>query len=761
MLAALKIPGALVLATVVHLAALAAPAPILDLSPGGGNGVLGLEKPPHGALDGVIYFSGTGEGNSNFELWRTDGTAAGTWKVKELEPGIGGSYPDGFAPLRRYLYFVASQADYGRELWRTDGTSEGTVRISDIDPRAGYGGGIESMVPYQGRLWFIADDGVYGREIYSSDGTAAGTVRVTDLAPGVATLDPRRLVVVGDKLLLFTSGDATGATGGALWRLHAGGFVQVASNLGSGFDHGTLGARIVFSTMQPGGSDPRIWISDGTSAGTSVIENFAGRGFVALGGWLYFAGPYPDQPSGEPPRSALYRTNGTPGGAVRVALPAQVRTLGNMTVHSGHIYFTNLPWTDVTEPGLWRTDGTLEGTVPVVVFPHFDAVGGEIGPPNEIYSLEGLLFFHGYTTQLGRELWLLEPPDRVPEAFAFPSRAEVGAGMDVRSDAILLLGINTATPVSIASGSYSIGCGSVFTSAPGIIRPGDWICARHRTPDGTLASTTSTLTIGDVSATFTSTTAATAEAGQVSAYYDAILSRPPETGAIDYWLGQADRVEALGADLAEVWYAMGATFFGSPEYLSFGRDSTDFVRDLYAAFFNRVADDSGLEYWTSEIAAGLPREAVLTSFLFSPEFTSRTRERFGDSAARAEVNVVLDFYRGILGRLPDDAGFDYWVGRFRDAQCQSSAAIVAEVEAISAGFTTSAEYQQRARTNGQFVSDMYNAFMRRGAERAGVSFWEFQLSSGRRDREAVRRAFISTPEFTARVDAVMAQGCLP
>jgi hypothetical protein len=50
--------------------------------------------------------------------------------------------------------------------------------------------------------------------------------------------------------------------------------------------------------------------------------------------------------------------------------------------------------------------------------------------------------------------------------------------------------------------------------------------------------------------------------------------------------------------------------------------------------------------------------------------------------------------------------------------------------------------------------------MRRGGDLAGVNFWIGQLASGARTRQGVRQAFITTPEFAARVQAVISQGCL-
>ena len=122
---------------------------------------------------------------------------------------------------------------------------------------------------------------------------------------------------------------------------------------------------------------------------------------------------------------------------------------------------------------------------------------------------------------------------------------------------------------------------------------------------------------------------------------------------------------------------------------------------------------------------------------------------------------MMDFYRGLLSRLPDQTGFNYWLQKFRTAQCQGPAAVSAAAEQISSGFTTSPEYLGRGRTNGQYVGDLYNAFLRRGGEPAGVQYWINQLATGAQSRESVRRQFVASPEFQGRVSAIIAQGCLP
>lgn len=152
---------------------------------------------------------------------------------------------------------------------------------------------------------------------------------------------------------------------------------------------------------------------------------------------------------------------------------------------------------------------------------------------------------------------------------------------------------------------------------------------------------------------------------------------------------------------------------------------------------------------------------LLAAFMFSTEFSGFTNAIFGNTAARGEVDAVGDFYRGLLARLPDDGGFNFWVGRFRAAQCQGAGAVTAEVESISKGFTDGGEYQARGRSNPQYVGDLYNAFLRRGGDLGGVQFWINQVATGAQTRDAVRQQFKNSAEFQARVGAIINQGCLP
>lgn len=128
-----------------------------------------------------LYFQAD-DGVHARELWVTDGTSEGTQMLVELRPGdgfYGSSYPNSFAEAGGILFFSADSGEDGndRELWKTNGTAEGTVRVKDIHPTNG--GLPEVITAFGNKVYFKArDDSGNGLELWYSDGTAEGTQKV-------------------------------------------------------------------------------------------------------------------------------------------------------------------------------------------------------------------------------------------------------------------------------------------------------------------------------------------------------------------------------------------------------------------------------------------------------------------------------------------------------------------------------------------------------------------------------------------------------
>jgi ELWxxDGT repeat protein len=169
-------------------------------------------------MNNALYFAAN-DGVHGTELYRSDGTAAGTVLVKDVNPGSGDANPTDLTPVGSTLYFRADDGVHGQELWKTDGTAAGTALVRDLYPGTDASGNVNSSSPsgltnVNGLLYFSAADGVHGRELWQSDGTEAGTTLVQDVNPGGAASDPRNLVAMNNKLF-FSAAD--GVHGRELW----------------------------------------------------------------------------------------------------------------------------------------------------------------------------------------------------------------------------------------------------------------------------------------------------------------------------------------------------------------------------------------------------------------------------------------------------------------------------------------------------------------------------------------------------------------
>ena len=102
--------------------------------------------------------------------------------------------------------------------------------------------------------------------------------------------------------------------------------------------------------------------------------------------------------------------------------------------------------------------------------------------------------------------------DTTPDAFSFSGYVGVSLDSVMESDAIIISGVDTASPISITGGEYSIDGGS-YTSDAGLVSNGQTVTVRQ-TSSGNFSTTTyTTLVIGGVSGTFRLTT------GEAPVYY--------------------------------------------------------------------------------------------------------------------------------------------------------------------------------------------------------------------------------------------------
>src|SRR6056297_734078 len=79
--------------------------------------------------------------------------------------------------------------------------------------------------------------------------------------------------------------------------------------------------------------------------------------------------------------------------------------------------------------------------------------------------------------------------------------------------------------------------------------------------------------------------------------------------------------------------------------------------ELYIAYFNRAPDAIGLNFWGTAFANGTTLEEMATLFVGQDETLAAY-------PAGTSNNVFAEtVYNNVLGRTPDQAGFDFWVGQ--------------------------------------------------------------------------------------------------
>ncbi len=363
-----------------------------------------------------VYFSGLGDVFDGFEPWVSDGSAAGTFMLKNTDASSQNSFPTGFLPLGAKVYFFASS----NQLWVTDGTMDGTVQVAvdlirnisappvlfdgriffsgEID---GDGTGAELMVtdgtipgtqmlvdinptgasaPGQftiagDTLFFVATDGVHGRELWKTDGTAAGTTMVKDINPSGTTLFLSRMATSSDGTLYFTAKDDT--HGFELWRSDGteAGTVMV-KDINEGALSGSasritpVGDKVFFTATTPE-TGTELWVSDGAEAGTHLVKDIregAASGlegalpFAVLGGRVFF------EATTDGDGKELWVSDGSEAGTVMLAdinpgadgsNPTSLAVIGDARVSNGPDVAMLGPENDVFDGG--EGDDSVDG----------------------------------------------------------------------------------------------------------------------------------------------------------------------------------------------------------------------------------------------------------------------------------------------------------------------------------------------------------------------------------------------------------------
>ncbi len=322
-------------------------------------------------VNGTLFFTTGIDNYTGNELWKSDGTLAGTVVVKDINPGTGSSRPGNFTALNGKLYFSAFDG-VGIHLWSSDGTDAATQAVVNT---AGVTLPQTDIAPFaiaKNVLFFNAGTAATGSELYTYDPakSSAGIALVKDISNGSAGSNPLNITGVGDKLVYFSVVNTSGQQ--ELWKSNG---TSAGTKLAKAFDAGgnllsnftDAGLQLLF-TYSSTNTGNELWKSDGTENGTVLIKdiytgnhssNISGITYLKDGGILLNA-------NNGITGNELWVTNGSTSGTVTL------KNINNTTTASSNpslydalavgnqLYFS--AYDPVYGYAPYLTDGTNAGT---------------------------------------------------------------------------------------------------------------------------------------------------------------------------------------------------------------------------------------------------------------------------------------------------------------------------------------------------------------------------------------------------------------
>jgi uncharacterized protein (DUF1501 family) len=222
-----------------------------------------------------------------------------------------------------------------------------------------------------------------------------------------------------------------------------------------------------------------------------------------------------------------------------------------------------------------------------------------------------------------------------------------------------------------------------------------------------------------------------AQRAEVARLYLAYFGRRPDDDGLDYWVG----VRESGQTLAQI----SAAFAASDEFQArYGALSDrQFVELIYRNVMKRDGDPGGINYWRQQLGNGASRGQVMVGFSESAEFKTRTE---GEVKTIDRTGPIGRLYRAYFGRDPDEAGLEHWINTGLD-RSEVSAAFAESGEFRG---------RYGSLSNAEFVALVYRNVMGREPDAAGRNHWVGVLERGT-PRSSVMLEFSDSPEFVRKM----------
>jgi ELWxxDGT repeat protein len=385
-----------------------------------------------------LYFFAS-DGINGLEPWVSDGTAAGTFMLKNINATTDDNSFETFSS--KFLsadstkaYFVANDGITGDELWVTDGTALGTLFVADIFQgingsqikitSAALGSSIRN-----GKLYFFAVNGnggpttFNGEEPWVSDGTPAGTFLLMDIVPGYQGCNssfglPTQFIEYNNKMYFLAVGQ-TAASQTGLYETDGttAGTMQTFSTLFDRINEMIVYNNKIYYTVSDGGSDPRVFSTNGTLAGITFIDtlldadlnNPATCQMTIANNELYF------RVNHNTLGNELHKLDATN----KIKLVKEICAGSSFGLNS-NVYFErklfqvydNNVWflaSDGSASGaqqLWKSDGTAAGTIAVSPLNSDGGWAGGYLNPYDIYAASFGMFMIYTNPTTGSELYV-------------------------------------------------------------------------------------------------------------------------------------------------------------------------------------------------------------------------------------------------------------------------------------------------------------------------------------------------------------------